>query len=115
MEQGMGQNEDETGKLPQEAQQFKLGAALLLMLIRAYQLSLSSLVGRHCRHLPSCSNYAAEAIRRHGAWRGFLLGLFRVLRCNPLGTSGYDPVPERVPQSPFALSELWRMGKNRQQ
>lgn len=111
----MGRNEDETGKLPQERRQFKLAAALLLMLIRAYQLSLSSLVGRHCRHLPSCSNYAAEAIRRHGAWRGFLLGLFRVLRCNPLGTSGYDPVPERVPRSPLAVSELWRMGKNRQE
>ncbi|HEY7764763.1 MAG TPA: membrane protein insertion efficiency factor YidD [Aestuariivirgaceae bacterium] len=109
----MAQNENETGKLPQEPRQFKPGAALLLMLIRSYQLSLSSLVGRHCRHLPSCSDYAAEAIRRHGAWRGFLLGLFRVLRCNPLGTSGYDPVPEIVPKSPFALSELWRMGKNR--
>jgi putative membrane protein insertion efficiency factor len=111
----MERNEDGTGKLPQEPPQFKLAASVLLMLIRAYQLSLSSLLGRHCRHLPSCSNYAAEAIRRHGAWRGFLLGLFRVLRCHPLGTSGLDPVPESVPRSPFAFSELWCIGKARRE
>ena len=99
------------GKLPQEGRQFKLGTSILLCLIRGYQLSFSFLLGRHCRHVPSCSNYAIEAISRHGAWRGFLLGLFRVLRCHPFGTSGYDPVPETVPSWPFAFVELWRIGK----
>ncbi len=68
-------------------------ALLLLFLIRAYQLSLSAFIGRSCRHLPSCSEYAMEAIRMHGAWAGFWLALFRVLRCHPLGTHGLDPVP----------------------
>jgi uncharacterized protein len=108
-------NEDEESKLPQEPLQFKPGAAILLTLIRLYQLSLSYFLGRHCRHLPSCSTYAAEAIRRHGAWRGFLLGFFRVLRCHPWGTSGFDPVPTTVPKSPFALPALWRMGKSRRE
>ena len=100
-----------SGKLPQDQRQFKPGASILLWVIRAYQLSFSFLLGRHCRHLPSCSNYAMEAIGRHGAWRGFVLGFFRVLRCHPLGTSGYDPVPEIIPSSPFAFLELWRIGK----
>jgi putative membrane protein insertion efficiency factor len=47
--------------------------------------------------LPTCSEYAAEAIRRHGAWIGFWLALFRVSRCRPGGGSGYDPVPDSVP------------------
>ena len=46
-----------------------------------------------CRHVPSCSHYADEAVRRHGTARGTWLALRRLLRCNPLGTSGYDPVP----------------------
>jgi|GEM_PF-942982 uncharacterized protein len=102
------------GKLPQVKGQFKLGASLLLWLIRGYQLSFSMFLGRHCRHVPSCSDYAMEAIGRHGAWRGFLLGLFRVVRCHPLGTSGYDPVPETVPSSPLAFLKFWRIGKKRQ-
>jgi putative membrane protein insertion efficiency factor len=107
-------NDDRPGKLPQEKVQFKLAAAILLCLIRGYQLSFSFFLGRHCRHVPSCSNYAMEAIGRHGAWRGFLLALFRVLRCQPFGTSGYDPVPEKIPSSPFALGQLWRIGKKRE-
>jgi|SRR5687767_13592975 putative membrane protein insertion efficiency factor len=107
-------NDDGPGKLPQEKVRFKLGSSILLCLIRGYQLSFSFLLGRHCRHVPSCSDYAMEAIKRHGAWRGFLLGLFRVSRCHPLGTSGYDPVPENVPNSPFAFSQLWRIGKKRE-
>ncbi len=88
-------------------------AGLLLFLIRGYQLTLSSLLGRHCRHLPTCSEYAAEAIRAHGSWTGFLLGLFRVLRCHPLGTSGFDPVPPAVPKSPVAFRALWKLGQGR--
>jgi putative membrane protein insertion efficiency factor len=101
------------GKLPQAASERKPGTVLLLALIRFYQLSFAFLLGRHCRHMPSCSNYAAEAISRHGARAGFLLGLFRVMRCHPWGTAGFDPVPESIPQSPFAIAALWRLGKSK--
>ena len=85
-------------------------ARLMLALIRAYQLTLSALIGRHCRHLPSCSAYAAEAIARHGAWAGFWLGLFRVGRCHPWGTHGFDPVPDQVPRFSLHLNEYRRPG-----
>ena len=107
----MQKDDERAGKLPQAVRQRKPGAAALLGLIRIYQLSFAFLLGRRCRHIPSCSNYAAEAIHRHGAWPGFLLGLFRVMRCHPWGTSGFDPVPDSIPDSPFALGEFWRMGK----
>jgi len=66
---------------------------LALLLIRAYQHLLSPHLGGGCRHLPSCSHYAREAIERHGLARGLPLVLGRLLRCHPLGTRGYDPVP----------------------
>ena len=66
---------------------------LVLILIRAYQLMLAPLLGGGCRHLPSCSHYASEAIERHGVLRGTALSLRRLARCHPLGTRGYDPVP----------------------
>jgi uncharacterized protein len=65
----------------------------LRSLIRLYQLLLSPLAGPRCRYLPTCSDYAAEAIAAHGAVRGSLLALRRVLSCHPWGGSGYDPVP----------------------
>lgn len=68
---------------------------LLLGLIRIYQLTISALIGRRCRYLPTCSGYASDAIRKHGAWRGFKLGFARACRCHPWGQSGFDPVPER--------------------
>jgi len=63
-----------------------------LLLIRLYQWLLSPLFRGNCRHLPSCSAYAHEAVERHG-WRGVLLAARRLSRCHPLGTSGFDPVP----------------------
>jgi uncharacterized protein len=69
---------------------------LLAMPICAYQLLLSPVLRPSCRFLPSCSDYAVGALRRHGAWRGLLLALRRLLRCHPWGGSGYDPVPERA-------------------
>lgn len=66
------------------------------LLIRAYQLSLSAFIGRHCRHEPTCSAYMDEAIARHGLLAGGWLGTKRLCRCHPWGTSGYDPVPETV-------------------
>ena len=66
-------------------------------LIRGYQLSLSMLIGRQCRHWPSCSDYADEAIQRFGLWRGGWVGFARICRCTPLGTSGIDLVCEELP------------------
>ena len=77
-------------------------AKLLLALIRAYQLTLSPLLGGSCRFLPTCSVYAREAIERHGAWRGSWLALRRLSKCHPLGRSGFDPVPELAPRAPRA-------------
>lgn len=68
-------------------------AALFVFLIRVYQTAISPLLGPRCRFYPSCSQYAAEAIRLHGAWRGGWLALRRILRCHPLNPGGYDPVP----------------------
>lgn len=81
--------------------------------VRLYQLTLSGFVGNSCRHLPTCSEYAYEAIARHGLWSGGWLGLFRVMRCGPGGTHGLDPVPERLSprQRWFMPWRLWRLGE----
>jgi uncharacterized protein len=66
---------------------------LLLGLVTAYRAWVSPLMGPHCRFVPSCSEYALEALRTHGAARGSLLSVHRLLRCQPLCAGGYDPVP----------------------
>ncbi|HUB95044.1 MAG TPA: membrane protein insertion efficiency factor YidD [Stellaceae bacterium] len=66
---------------------------LLRGLIRLYQLVLSPYLGGTCRYLPTCSEYADEAIHTHGALHGAALAACRLLRCHPWGGSGYDPVP----------------------
>ena len=66
---------------------------VLILLVRAYQVTLSPLFSGCCRFEPSCSNYMIEAIQVHGALKGALLGVWRLLRCHPFGKSGYDPVP----------------------
>lgn len=71
---------------------------MLLGGIRAYQLLLGPFLGGNCRFYPSCSNYTHEAIERFGVRRGGWLGVKRLLRCRPLGASGYDPVPEMYPR-----------------
>jgi len=63
--------------------------------LRAYKLTLSPLIGRQCRFLPTCSEYAAEVLISHGPWRGGALAARRLCRCNPWGGSGYDPAPPR--------------------
>ncbi len=68
-------------------------SAPLVALIRLYQRFLSPLLGPRCRYHPSCSEYAAQALRRHGILRGSLLSGWRLLRCNPWSHGGHDPVP----------------------
>ena len=63
-------------------------------LIRIYQLTLSGFIGNACRHQPTCSEYGYEAIARHGLVKGGCLAVARIAKCNPWGTSGYDPVPK---------------------
>lgn len=72
-----------------------IAARALILVVRGYQATLSPLMGGRCRFEPSCSRYAAEALREHGAVRGAWLSARRVCRCHPLGGSGYDPVPPR--------------------
>jgi uncharacterized protein len=66
---------------------------ILLALIRAYQYALRPMLGSNCRFYPSCSDYAREAIEKHGALRGLWLAVRRVARCHPYHPGGYDPVP----------------------
>lgn len=66
---------------------------LLIKLIRLYQ-RIPGPWHDHCRYIPSCSNYALEAITIHGAFKGSILAIKRILRCNPWGGYGYDPVPK---------------------
>lgn len=68
-------------------------AHLLTGLVKAYRLLLSPWIGYACRFQPTCSSYALEAISHHGGLKGGGLALWRILRCNPWGGSGYDPVP----------------------
>jgi putative membrane protein insertion efficiency factor len=71
-------------------------ARALLLLIKAYKLLFSPLFAGSCRFVPSCANYTAEAIGRHGAVRGSLLGIRRLARCQPFCRAGYDPVPNHL-------------------
>ncbi|MGA2266641.1 MAG: membrane protein insertion efficiency factor YidD [Phycisphaerae bacterium] len=71
----------------------RMPAAGLVLLARLYQVTLSPLLGRHCRFAPTCSNYFIEAVERHGALAGGWLGLRRLLRCHPFSRGGFDPVP----------------------
>ena len=78
--------------------------------IRAYQLSFSALAGRHCRHWPTCSDYTADAVARHGVWAGTWIGLARICRCGPFGTHGLDLVCEALPER-AAWYAPWRYGR----
>ena len=69
---------------------------VMLVLIRGYQLLISPFFPPSCRYYPSCSEYARQAVVRHGPLRGGWLALRRLLRCHPWGSWGYDPVPDPV-------------------
>jgi putative membrane protein insertion efficiency factor len=79
--------------VPPRRAEVGIAARLLVLVVRAYQFGLSPLLGGHCRFSPSCSEYAIEALRRHGAIHGAWLALTRVARCQPWGGLGHDPVP----------------------
>ena len=70
----------------------KLWKSLFILPIKIYQLAISPMLPNTCRHLPTCSEYTIEAINTHGVFKGILKGVCRILRCNPLGSSGYDPI-----------------------
>ena len=78
-------------------------------LILIYRYTVSSIMGRQCRYLPTCSEYADEAFKRHGFWAGGWMTLARVQRCRPGGGDGFDPVPEGLrPEARWWLP--WRYG-----
>ena len=70
-----------------------LAVKAVVMGIRAYQTLLSPVVPRSCRFVPTCSDYAIEALKRYGIAKGSMLAARRILRCHPLGGGGLDPVP----------------------
>jgi uncharacterized protein len=72
---------------------------LLILPVRAYRYFISPMLGDHCRFAPSCSEYALEALQRHGAVKGSWLSVRRLSRCHPWHAGGYDPVPEFRPNS----------------
>ena len=80
----------------------RLVVKCVLLLIGAYKVIISPLFTGSCRFVPSCSSYAAEAVSRHGFLRGGWLTLQRIVRCQPFGSGGYDPVP--VAEKGFNLS-----------
>ena len=66
---------------------------ILIAIVRGYKKYISPLLPPSCRFTPTCSEYAVEALQKHGAWKGSLLAIWRILRCNPFCKGGYDPVP----------------------
>ncbi len=69
---------------------------ILMLPVYFYRFFISPLKGPSCRHVPSCSAYAIEALKIHGPWRGLVMGTGRILRCRPGGTHGFDPVPRFI-------------------
>ncbi|MFA7450547.1 MAG: membrane protein insertion efficiency factor YidD [Bacteroidales bacterium] len=65
----------------------------LILLVKCYQVCISPFTPSSCRFTPTCSQYALEAFRKHGLFKGLYLSVKRILRCNPWGGGGYDPVP----------------------
>lgn len=84
--------------------------ALLKAPITLYRYTLSAFAGRQCRYLPTCSEYAEDAIDKNGAWKGFWLTVARLWRCSPWGASGFDPVPD-LSDERHAWWAPWRYGR----
>ncbi|MFQ5625164.1 MAG: membrane protein insertion efficiency factor YidD [Methyloligellaceae bacterium] len=84
--------------------------ALLKAPIILYRYTFSAFAGRECRYLPTCSEYAEEAIEKNGAWKGLWLAMSRLCRCSPWGASGFDPVPD-LSKEHHPLWAPWRYGR----
>lgn len=68
----------------------------VLAALRFYKAHISPGLPPACRYIPTCSEYAIEAVERYGAWRGSIMAIRRVISCNPFARGGYDPVPQRA-------------------
>ena len=88
----------------------RLPSLLGVALVRLYRPTLSPLVGGHCRYLPTCSEYTEVAIARFGLWAGTWIGVARLQRCGPFGASGFDPVPDSLPDG-ARWYRPWRYGR----
>ena len=72
----------------------RLLSFILLSFIRCYRVCISPVLPKSCRFYPTCSRYSFEAIQRHGPFKGVVLSVVRIVKCNPLSSGGHDPVPE---------------------
>ena len=70
-------------------------SGILILLVKFYQYSISPLLPKSCRYTPTCSEYSIQAIKTHGFFKGLFLSTYRILRCNPWGGHGHDPVPPK--------------------
>ena len=84
--------------LSQRRESLSILARFMIACVRIYQQTLGPVMGGHCRFTPTCSFYAIEALQTHGAFKGGWLTLRRLLRCQPWGGMGHDPVPEHKSQ-----------------
>jgi hypothetical protein len=78
----------------------KILVNILLLPVKFYKYFISPWLGGNCRFHPTCSEYCREAVEKRGLIKGCFLSIYRLLRCNPWGGSGYDPVPEKEPKEP---------------
>ena len=74
----------------------KIPSKILILLIKLYQLILSPILGSNCRYLPTCSEYFIDCINEFGFFKGFILGIKRILSCHPWGGGGFDPVKKVI-------------------
>lgn len=87
----------------------RLGQWVVSAPVHVYRWTLKPLIGAECRHLPTCSEYALDAVRINGGWRGLWLTVSRIWRCRPGGSSGFDPAPDITSgRNTFAP---WRYGR----
>ena len=73
----------------------------LILLIRGYQLILSSMLGSNCRFMPTCSEYAMESFKTYGLIKGSFLTIKRIGKCHPFGGHGYDPIPTKMEKNKY--------------
>ena len=94
-----------------ERERLSLPARLFIQLIKSYQLFVSPRSGPCCRYTPSCSQYAIDALRIHGAFKGLFLAVWRIMRCNPFSKGGYDPVPNKTSEKKLNLMRFFPLPK----